>query len=73
MIGYLSRKEQLWLVEQLAHRLRENLTKSDVSKQTTFKSQLAAMAADPEVQDELQKTDEVLEKIETAVCYCLGL
>ena len=53
----LSRKEQLWLIEQLAYRLREDSTKSDISKQTTFKSQLATMAADPEVIAEMQKID----------------
>jgi len=57
MIDYLSRKEQLWLIEQLAHRLREDSTKSDISKQTAFTSQLVAMAADSEVQDEVQKID----------------
>ena len=55
MTGRLSRKEQLWLIEQLAHRLREGSIKSDISKQPAFKSQIVAMAADPEVQAELQK------------------
>ena len=56
-LGCLSRKEQLWLIEQLAHRLRNGSTKSDISKQPDFKSQLVAMATDTEVQAELQKID----------------
>ena len=55
MTRRLSRKEQLWLIEQLAHRLREDSIKTDTYKQTAFKNQIAAMAADPEVQTELQK------------------
>ena len=56
-IGHLSREEQLWLIEQLAHRLRENSMKSDVAEQTSFESQLAAMVTDPEIRAELQKID----------------
>ena len=55
MTRRLSRKEQLWLIEQLAHRLREGSIKNDISEQTTFKNQIVAMATDPEVQAELQK------------------
>jgi len=43
-IGHLSREEQLWLIERLAHRLREESVKSDIVEQTAFKSQLVAMA-----------------------------
>jgi len=57
MIGCLSRKEQLWLIEQIAHRLRESSMESNSPEQTLFKSQLIAMAEDPEVQAELQKID----------------
>ncbi len=70
MTRRLSRKEQLCslrsptpsaygttLIEQLAHCLREGSIKNDISKQTAFKSQIVAMAADPEVQAELQKID----------------
>jgi hypothetical protein len=52
-INQLSLDEQLWLIEQLAHRIRENTL-----KQSVWDSQLAAMAADSEVQNELQKIDE---------------
>ena len=56
-IDHLSRKEQLWLIEQLAHRLREDTIKSDAVEQATFETQLAAMAKDPEIRAELQKID----------------
>jgi hypothetical protein len=58
IISRLSRKEQLWLIEQLAHRLQEDLMKNNLPEQTLFKNQLAAMANDPEVQAELQKIDQ---------------
>lgn len=50
-ISRLPRKKQLWLIEQLAHRIREGSSKSD---RAHFASQLAIMANDPEVQAELQ-------------------
>lgn len=56
-IGHLSREEQLWLIEQLAHRLLEDTIKSDAVEQATFETQLAAMAKDPEIRAELQKID----------------
>jgi hypothetical protein len=55
MIRLLSREEQIWLIERLAHDLRESEAKSCISEQVTLKSQLAAMAADPEAQAELRK------------------
>ena len=57
IIGLLSRDEQLWLIEQLAHRLLEDSMKSDEVEQATFESQLAAMATDPQIRAELQKID----------------
>ena len=62
-INQLSLDEQLWLVEQLVHRIRENTL-----KQSVWDSQLVAMAADPEIQNELQKIDE-----EFAVAEANGL
>ena len=56
-IVYLSREEQLWLIEQLAHRLREDSMKRETVEQVAFESQLAAMATDPEIRAELQKID----------------
>ena len=49
----LSLAEQLWLIEHLAQRLREQLT-----VQNTFESQLMGMAADPEIQQELRRIEE---------------
>ena len=57
IIGRLSREEQLWLIEQLAHRLLEDSMKSDKVEQATFESQLVAMATDPQIRAELQKID----------------
>jgi hypothetical protein len=51
-INQLSLDEQLWLIEQLAHRIRQNTL-----QQSFWDSQLAAMAADPEIQNELQKIE----------------
>jgi hypothetical protein len=62
-INQLSLDEQLWLIEQLVHRIRENTL-----KQSVWDSQLVAMAADPEIQNELQKIDE-----EFAVAEANGL
>jgi len=56
-IGHLSREEQLWLIEQLAHRLQEDSMKSEIVEQATFESQLTAMATDPEILSELKKID----------------
>ena len=56
-IDHLSHEEQLWLIEQLAHRLREDTMKSDAVESATFESQLVAMATDPEIRTELQKID----------------
>jgi len=56
-IVYLSREEQLWLIEQLAHRLREDVMKRETVEQVAFERQLAAMATDPEIRAELQKID----------------
>jgi hypothetical protein len=57
-IDHLSRHEQLWLIELLAHRLREGLKKSTSPDQSHFKSQLLLMANDPEMQAELQKINQ---------------
>jgi hypothetical protein len=49
----LSLAEQLWLLERLAQRLREQLI-----VQSPFEQQLAAMADDPDIQRELQRIEE---------------
>ena len=48
-IAQLSLDEQLWLIARVAHRLRAQLV-----TQSPLDAQLAAMAADPEVQNELR-------------------
>jgi hypothetical protein len=52
-IAQLSLAEQLWLIERVAQRLRDTL-----GAQSTFDQQLAAMAADPEIQQELRSIEE---------------
>ena len=52
-IAQLSLAEQLWLIERLAQRLRDTL-----GAQSTFDQQLAAMAADQEIQQELRSIEE---------------
>ncbi len=49
-ITQLSTDEQLWLIEQLAHRLRKT-----TNEDHDLTSDLAAMASDPEIQKELRK------------------
>jgi hypothetical protein len=52
-IAQLSLAEQLWLIERVAQRLRDRL-----DAQSTFDQQLAAMAADQEIQQELRRIEE---------------
>ena len=52
-IAQLSLVEQLWLIERLAQRLRDTL-----GAQSTGDQQLAAMAADREIQQELRSIEE---------------
>ena len=54
-IGHLSHDEQLWLIEQFTHYLREESIESDAVEQTAFESQLADMATDLEIRAELQE------------------
>ena len=56
-IDRLSRENQLWLIEQLAHRLREDSMRNKPVEQSVFESQLSAMAMDSEIRTELQKID----------------
>jgi len=62
-ISRLSHDEQLWLIEQLAHNLRE--VESDAVEQAAFESQLAEMATDPEIRAELQEIDREFAVTET--------
>lgn len=49
----LSHEEQLWLLERLVHHLHETA----VREQELMTRQLEAMAADPEIQQELQRIE----------------
>ena len=49
-ISRLSLDDQLLLIERVSHRIREN-----ISDKTDDDAQLSEMAADPEIQRELQK------------------
>ena len=51
-INRLSPDEQLWLIEWLAHRVREK-----TNAQSVWESQLADMAADPDIQSELRQIE----------------
>jgi len=50
----LSRTDQLWLLERLIHYLHE----TTVREQEFGSDQLAVMAADPEIQQELKRIEE---------------
>ena len=51
-ISQLSIDEQLLLIERVSHRLRAN-----ISGKTDLDAQLSEMAADPEIQRELQEIE----------------
>ncbi|MBI4551752.1 MAG: hypothetical protein HY710_05750 [Candidatus Latescibacteria bacterium] len=53
-INQLSYDEQLGLIERLAHRLRNSM----MEEQNLIESQLVAMAADPEIRNELRKIEQ---------------
>lgn len=57
MIDHLTREEQLRLIELLANRLREKSMEMENSYKDKFKSQLAVMASDPQIQAELHEID----------------
>ena len=51
-LDQLSQEEQLWLIEQLAHRLRGH------SRQSSLQAELAEMASDPAMQREIREISE---------------
>jgi hypothetical protein len=53
-INHLSFNEQMWLIERIAHGLR----KTTWAGRVAWESELAAMAADPAIQRELQTINE---------------
>ena len=55
MISHLSPDEQMYLIENMARCLRGNQKRKESAEHALFRSQLAAMAEDPELQDELRK------------------
>ena len=52
-ISQLSRDEQLWLIERLARRLRA----SALNIEERWANQMADMAADPQIQNELRQIE----------------
>ena len=58
-INRLSLDEQLWLIEKLAQRIRQNM-----AEQNTQDDLLAAMANDPEIQRELKLINEEFASVE---------
>jgi hypothetical protein len=69
----LTAEEQLWLIERLVHHLRA----AQPSGPTPSEADLAAMAADPDIQRELRAIERDFsgteQDVEQAVRYCLGL
>jgi len=53
-ISYLSLSEQLWLMERLIQQVRKNT----LSRQRDFERDLATMANDPQIQNELKIIEE---------------
>lgn len=52
-ISQLSLSDQLWLMERLAHQIRQHA----LPDQVAWESQLAAMASDPDIQRELEQIE----------------
>ncbi len=53
-IRRLSLAEQLWLMERLVQRIKENT----INERSRFESDLIAMANDPQIQRELREIEE---------------
>ena len=64
-ISQLSHDEQLWLIEKLAHHLREEAMKNEAGEQAAFERQLVAMASGSEIRAELQKIEQEFVATET--------
>lgn len=54
-IVHPSHDEQLWLIEQFAHYLREESLESDAVEQTDFERRLAEVATDSWIRAELRE------------------
>ena len=59
-ISQLSREEQLRLIERIVHRLRKSN-----KERVDLDSQLAAMAHDPEIQEEMRRIEKQFALTET--------
>ena len=59
-ISQLSREEQLRLIERIVHRLRKSN-----KERVDLDSQLAAMAHDPEIQEEMRRIEKEFALTET--------
>jgi hypothetical protein len=57
-IDQLSLSEQLWLMERLAHRIRQHALPAAID----IESDLAAMASDPDIQRELRQIEHELQR-----------
>ncbi len=57
-VSQLSREEQLWLIERLVRRLREDSKSQNSFDREFFDNQLIAMANDPEIQAELKQIEQ---------------
>jgi len=58
MISQLSYQERLWLIERLAGQLREDALAHERLEPSASPERLAMMAADPEIQAELQQIEQ---------------
>jgi hypothetical protein len=57
-VSQLTHEEQLWLIEGLVRRLREDSKNPNSFDQEFFYNQLVVMANDPEIQAELKQIDQ---------------
>lgn len=57
-VSQLSREEQLWLIERLVRRLREDSKNQNSFDREFFDNQLVAMANDPEIQAALKQIEQ---------------
>jgi len=58
LINHLSYQERLWLIERLARRLREDAASQSPSASHDWQSDIALMAADPQIQAELRAIEQ---------------
>ncbi len=71
LINHLSYQERLWLIERLARRLREDAASQFLSASHDWQSDIALMAADPQIQAELRAIEQEFAVTEADGPYCL--